>query len=95
MKFYHARESRRQGDLNVSGAKTIRYLRGARWAESTKPGLGGKRAALGLGRRWAKDSISQNQLPERVTNVTSIFAGLQTHEDPRGPSLACHLPCSQ
>lgn len=83
MRVYHAGEGGREGDLNVSGAKTIRCLRGTRWAESTKPGLGGKRAALRPGRRWAEDSISQNQLPERVTNVTSIFVGLGTHEDLR------------
>lgn len=83
MRVYHAGEGRREGDLKVSEAKTIRYLRGAHWAESTKPGLGEETAALRPGRRWAEDSISQNQLPERVTNVTSIFAGLGTREDPR------------
>lgn len=33
--------------------------------------------------KWARDSISQNQLPETMTNIIFLFAGLGTHGDAR------------
>ena len=43
MRVCWAAEGGKEGDLNVSGAKGIRWLRGAHWAEGTRPGLGGQR----------------------------------------------------